>query len=595
MFNFNKNDPILEAARGVIEENHKRRAVETRLFEELGIGSLKALPFEAHHDFKETMNEMVKQVLAGKTVDEAYTTEMTKSRLASYVKKASKSATDNAAKGPPPPSAWGNNDDTDKTIAKRGNGIARAVDKLSGKAKVNAIEEGVSTSRDYKSKDSGVSTSRDWSKPKGDYKDKGDSDLGSKFADKGKARMSFKSRLVKKGKDDRATDVAGLKEADEKKKIEELSARTLNKYSNAAGHSETKLAVKGNRSEKDMKKLSNRGKGVKNAADRIEGKFSTKKKEYRIDEMIAAARNRTALASVEKEIAESLEKKYNSFNDDAARDSWVQNLSEEQIAITERVAENNTNINEFFGAINKAKQAIQASRQSVGAKNSGAADTATSAAAPKPAPTPAPKQKTGWEAGTDAFAAAKDALETKASRLGGATKSLGSAKPVTPFKDANANNDGAHNSGARDTASYGGRDATPPSRSKTHTDSGRSDDGRDDDQISSGAKPTQISSVERPTQGQPKGAQPAQQPGAAAEAQPEKNNKSIQASAQKAGELAAKTADFTKAPTYQKNPYAGAVGKKADAMSQHDNKDMYEEVDPRFLSLSNTYRRMLKD
>lgn len=67
---FNKNDPMINTVKKIMEENVRRREIERKLCEELGIPSRDALPHEHVANFNALLEERISEALGGTTLTE---------------------------------------------------------------------------------------------------------------------------------------------------------------------------------------------------------------------------------------------------------------------------------------------------------------------------------------------------------------------------------------------------------------------------------------------------------------------------------------------------------------------------------------------
>jgi len=615
MFNpFKKNDPLLEAARGVIETNYKRRAAEDALHEALGISQKKGLPCEAHADYDKTLKEVTDNVLAGKTVEEAVElAELSKGLLKKYIR----GATEDKKKA---------NDDSNVAADKA---LASRKKSTEDKYRNDFVKN---TDRYYKRKAGlSVASSKVNGTPQdGNWKAKVpavNEDMGLLTTNK-PVIPNEKERAATRGAMPNAKVASpdGVPDKPKIKPLQELSKKTLKSYIKKATTSADRAWAKSDKEEdKSMStdgnkypekqarhqanaiKASNtwvkRNKGVSVANQKLGpgGKYSDVPAVKVLASNIKKKVNEAALNGIREEIAANLWKQYEPLDEDARQD-WVNALSDENLDI----------VNEGFGdwvkaGIAKTRKALgfekteapakaatasaeapvakrtDGSAKSIGAANSGANDTATAvtsgerdynkpykakasasadaSSAAKPAEKPADRPSTGWEAAKKAYSTVSNALDTKASRLGGgkqASKPSGSTPPNEPD---------AHGSGGQET----------PNKADTNVSAAKQQDAAAEPKKGASSTSNLAAVAKRANQ----------------TADFTKVNGNVGGKGGTAGAVGADNASDYVSP--QKNPYRGAVGKKADAMSQHDNKDMYEEAKPRFNSIEATYRQMMTE
>jgi len=137
---FKKADPLVDSVKIVMEQNSIRRVVERLVNEEFGVTSRKGLPHELYADYDSMLKEATEAALSGPL------NEVSKEKLGRYIKKANydsgmadwrhgKLVGQDAKKHKVAKQTYANQS------LKREKGIGKAVDKLTGKAKVLAKEE----------------------------------------------------------------------------------------------------------------------------------------------------------------------------------------------------------------------------------------------------------------------------------------------------------------------------------------------------------------------------------------------------------------------------------------------------------------------
>ncbi len=141
---FNKNDPLINSVKLVMEKNELERSVEKALNEAMGIVSMGALPHEKHAMYK----ELYKDILAEATF-ETNLQELSAAKIGSYMKKADDDARQLSRKtvvGGTPEEKKKFYAKIDKKVDKRLDGITLATKKLAGSAKVDASYDNETTS-----------------------------------------------------------------------------------------------------------------------------------------------------------------------------------------------------------------------------------------------------------------------------------------------------------------------------------------------------------------------------------------------------------------------------------------------------------------
>jgi len=137
---FKKADPLVDSVKIVMEQNSIRREVERLVNEEFGVTSRKGLPHELYAEYDSVLKEATEAALSGPL------NEVSKEKLGKYIKQANYDGGMADFKHGISTGKHPRSDKTKKqTLAyksfKRSQGIDKAVDKLTGKAKVHAKEE----------------------------------------------------------------------------------------------------------------------------------------------------------------------------------------------------------------------------------------------------------------------------------------------------------------------------------------------------------------------------------------------------------------------------------------------------------------------